>query len=64
MSRFYDSLDSRELARVEHFLKKGGIEYTVHTAKEGSRLISEILVAEEDLIYADALLSAHSGTTN
>lgn len=64
MSRFYDSLDNRELARVEQFLKKGGIEYRVQTAQEGSRLINEILVAEEDLIYADALLSAHGGTTN
>jgi hypothetical protein len=64
MSRFYDSLDSRELARVEQFLKKGGIEYTIHTAVEGSQLINEIFVAEEDLIYADMLLSAQSGISH
>lgn len=64
MSRFYDSLDSRELARVEQFLKKGGIEYTVRRAVDGSRIINEIFVAEEDLVYADALLSARDGTAH
>lgn len=60
MARFYDSLDSRELARVEHMLKRAGIEYTIMTAVGGSP-VNEIRVAEEDLVYADALLSSHEG---
>jgi len=63
MTRFYDSLDSRELARVQHILKWGGIEYTMLPAVKGSAM-SEILVAEEDLVYADTLLSSHSGSVH
>lgn len=63
MTRFYDSLDSRELARVQHILKWGGIEYTMLTAVGGSAM-NEILVAEEDLVYADALLSNQSGSVH
>jgi len=59
MTRFYDSLDSSELARVQHILNLGGIEYTLLSGA-GDAAMNEILVAEEDLVYADALLSDHS----
>jgi hypothetical protein len=63
MAQFYDSLDERELARVAHILKRGGIEYTLVTAGSGSAM-REILVAPEDLVYADALLSASGGSAH
>lgn len=63
MTRFYDSLDSRELARVQHILKWGGVEYTLLTGV-GDSAMNEIQVAEEDLVYADALLSGQSGTVH
>jgi len=59
MAKFYDTLDSKELDRVEHILAFGGIGYTVQAARKGSP-VNEILVAEEDLVYADMLLSSQS----
>lgn len=59
MARFYDTLDSKELDRVEHILAFGGIGYTVQPAGRDSP-VNEILVAEEDLVYADMLLSSQS----
>lgn len=56
MARFYDSLDISELARVEHLLRLGGVEYTIHEVAADSS-IKEIDVAEEDLVFAEALLS-------
>lgn len=58
MTRFYDSLDNGELKKVQHILNLGGIEYTLQTGV-GDSAMSEILVAEEDLVFADALLSSH-----
>ena len=63
MTKLYDSLGSRELARVEHILKLGGIEYTIMAGVKGSP-VNEILVAEEDLVYADMLLSSRDGSVH
>jgi len=54
MARFYDAVDSSELARIEAMLKSGGVEYTLSSGKDSS--VSEILVAEEDLAFAESLL--------
>jgi hypothetical protein len=59
MARFYDTVDRKELERVEHILAFGGIGYTVQEAGKGSPM-NEILVAEEDLVYAEMLLSSQS----
>jgi len=56
MARFYDTLDKKELERVENILAFGGIGYSVQTASKGPP-INEILVAEEDLVFAEMLLS-------
>ncbi len=63
MAQFYDSLDEREVARVARILTSGGIEYTLATAGGGSSL-RRILVAPEDLVYADALLSGSGGSAH
>jgi len=55
MARFYDAMDSSELARIETLLKNGGVEYTLSGADDGVR---EILVAEEDLAFAERLISS------
>jgi len=57
MARFYDTLDNKELERVENILTSGGIGFSVQTARKGPP-INEILVAEEDLVYAELLLSS------
>jgi hypothetical protein len=57
MARFYDTLDSKDLERVEHILTFGGIGYTVQAARKGPPM-KEIMVAEEDLVYAEMLLSS------
>jgi hypothetical protein len=56
MARFYDTLDNKELERVENILTSGGIGFTIQTARKGPP-VNEILVAEEDLLYAELLLS-------
>ena len=57
MARFYDTLDSKELERVENILASGGIGFTVQASRKGPP-VKEILVAEEDLVYAELLLSS------
>ncbi len=60
MARFYDAVDLSELASIEAVLKSGGVEYSLSTGEE--ECLSEILVAEEDLAYAEKLLtSANEG---
>lgn len=56
MARFYDAVDSAELSRIEAMLNNYGIEYTLESGKDSS--VSEILVAEEDLAFAESLLSS------
>jgi len=56
MARFFDTLDSKELERVENILTSGGIGFATLTARKGPP-VKEILVAEEDLVYAEILLS-------
>lgn len=56
MARFYDSVNDSDLNRVEGLLKTGGIEYSLRILGEGSAF-KEIVVAEEDLLYAEELLS-------
>lgn len=57
MARFYDVVDGAELAKIEAALKSGGVEYTLAGAGDSVR---EILVAEEDLAYAEQLLTTVS----
>jgi len=56
MARFYDAVNSSELATIEAMLKNGGVEYTLSPGKDSS--VCEILVAEEDLAFAESLLSS------
>jgi len=58
MARFYDAVDSSELARIEAVLKRGGVEYSL---RSGTDDLSEIIVAEEDLAYAESLLASTGG---
>ena len=56
MARFYDTTNDADLSRVEGFLKRGGIGY--YFREMGGRSpIKEIVVAEEDMAYAEELLS-------
>lgn len=55
MARFYDAVNSSELAKIEAMLKNGGVEYTLSPGKDS---VCEILVAEEDMVFAESLLSA------
>lgn len=59
MARFYDAVESAELARIETLLKNGGVEYSLRS--ESDDFVSEILVAEEDVAYAESLLASASG---
>lgn len=59
MARFYDTLDSEELERVGSILTSGGIGFSIQAARKGLP-VNEILVAEEDLVYAEMLLSSRS----
>lgn len=63
MARFYDSVRDSDVRRVEGLLKKGGIEYSLRIVGEGSRL-KEIQVAEEDLAFAEEIVSSppHANT--
>lgn len=60
MTRFYDAVDGSELARIEAVLKGGGVEYSLG-AEDGD--VREIRVAEEDLAYAEILLSSAGKVT-
>ena len=56
MARFYDCMNNSDLSRVTGLLKKGGIQYSLEIL--GKRpAIKEIQVAEEDITYAERLLS-------
>jgi len=61
MARLYDTLDSRELARVALILRRGGVGYTLKTVGSGAA-VQEILVAEEDFAFADLLLTGGGST--
>lgn len=63
MARFYDTLNSLELYRVEALLKRGGIAYSLRLPGDGSSL-KEILVAEEDVACAEELLSSSASPRN
>jgi len=52
MVRFYDSKNETDQSRVEALLRSRGIEYSVSLKSGGG----EILVAEEDLPFAEELL--------
>lgn len=60
MARFYDSIDRKDLKRVEELLKKGGIEYTLQMVGKKSELVKEIQVAEEDFAAAENALYGKS----
>lgn len=55
MARFYDTIDDLELNRVEALLKRGGIAYSLRLPGDVSSM-REILVAEEDVAFAERLL--------
>lgn len=56
MARFYDTIDTSDLKRVEGLLRKGGIVYTLRVVEDRAALIREIQVAEEDLADAERVL--------
>jgi len=55
MERFFDAVNSSELAKMETMLKNGGVEYALRFGADD--VVREILVAEEDLAYAESLLA-------
>lgn len=58
MVRFYDPVDSKDLARIERKLAAAGIEYTITPTLRGDGLPGTIGIAEEDLPRAAELLGA------
>ena len=56
MVRFYDAKDETELAAVASILKEHGIEFTVTPKPQPGIGRKEIMVAEEDIPFADELL--------
>jgi hypothetical protein len=59
MALFYDTVSRRELTRLEHLLRRNGIRYSVSAASMDTR-VNEIMVAEEDLVFAELLLASRS----
>lgn len=57
MAHFYDSMDDREISKIESLLQRGGIMYSLRVVESGSRF-KEIQVAEEDLAEAEQILSS------
>jgi hypothetical protein len=55
MARFYDTVNDSDASRVEGLLEKGGIVYTLRLLG-GSPALTEIEVAEEDLVDAERIL--------
>ena len=55
MTGFYNTVNDRELTRVEELLKNEGIEFTLRAFGKDT-VVKEILVAEEDLVFADKLI--------
>jgi hypothetical protein len=56
MASFYDTANDSDLARVENLLSNSGTAYSLRILGNESPL-KEIMVAEEDLTYAEWLLS-------
>lgn len=56
MVRFYDPRDEADQQKVEQILRSQGIEYFLHRETEPGIGPCQILVAEEDLPYAEELL--------
>ena len=59
MARFYDTVSDSNLRWVEELLTRGGIEYSLRILDDKVSL-KEIEVAEEDLSFAESLLSGSS----
>lgn len=57
MVKFYDPANVAEQAVVEGVLRKAGIEYFLNQAEESNPGPAQILVAEEDLPFAEQLLA-------
>jgi len=57
MVRFYDPVNAKDLERVVHLLRSGGIEYTLVTEPDAGLGGQQIQVAEEDIPEAERLLS-------
>jgi hypothetical protein len=57
MARFYDTANDSDLARVEELLNSSGTAYSLRILGQESSL-KEIMVAEEDVAYAEWLLSS------
>jgi len=60
MTHFYDPKDQADLNRVEKIFRQGGIEYSLHAEPEAGIGPYQIDVAEEDIPYAEKLLSQAS----
>ncbi|HEY3307987.1 MAG TPA: hypothetical protein VGJ93_06000 [Desulfuromonadaceae bacterium] len=56
MVRFYDPRDEADQLKVEKILRSQGIEYFLRREPEPGIGPLQILVAEEDLPYAEELL--------
>jgi hypothetical protein len=64
MARFYDTTSDSELLRIEWLLKTNGIVYNLKPSVNTAPQIYEILVAEEDLAFAEFLLCEKSTLSN
>lgn len=60
MARFYDAASDSELYRVAGLLRKNGIEYSLNSVLNSTPMINEIMVAEEDLAFAEFLICENS----
>lgn len=56
MARFYDTASDTDLRQIEGLLKKKGIAYSLRVLDGDSVRMKEILVSEEDLADAEAML--------
>lgn len=57
MARFYDTASDLERKRIEALLKNHGIGYRLHPVAGTVPVLQEFIVAEEDLMFAESLLS-------
>lgn len=64
MVLFYDPKDENELSRVEEILRRGGIEYFLQDESETHIGPQQVLVAEEDVPAAEALILQAGGTSH
>lgn len=64
MVLFYNPKDEGDLSRVEELLHRGGIEYFLQDESESRIGPRQVLVAEEDVPAAEALILQSQSTAH